>query len=146
MSRLLRGIVAACLAVPAAVAWPGPSAAQQVDDGRGVPFLTLRNRTGATTPDAFYGDERSDLKAGRCTIRELDLDVFAPMVEAVAGALDDGSVEDLADTLRVSSRHLSRLFRQHLGAPPVAVAQTRRLLFAKKLINETSLGEEGIAS
>ena len=87
LSRLLRGIVAACLAVPAAVAWPGPSAAQQVDDGRGVPFLTLRNRTGATTPDAFYGDERSDLKAGRCTIRELDLDVFAPMVEAVPSYL-----------------------------------------------------------
>ena len=56
------------------------------------------------------------------------------------GALDgDGTVEDLADRLGVGARHLSRLFRRHLGAPPRAVAGTRRLLFAKKLINETDL-------
>ena len=56
------------------------------------------------------------------------------------GALDgDGTVEDLAGRLGVGSRHLSRLFRKHLGAPPRAVAATRRLLFAKKLINETDL-------
>ena len=36
-------------------------------------------------------------------------------------------------------RHLRRLFLEHLGAPPVAVAQTRRLHFAKKLIDETDL-------
>ncbi len=56
------------------------------------------------------------------------------------GALDgDGTVEDLAERLGVGSRHLSRLFRKHLGASPRAVAGTRRLLFAKKLINETDL-------
>ncbi len=56
------------------------------------------------------------------------------------GALDgDGTVEQLADRLGVGPRHLSRLFRKHLGASPRAVAGTRRLLFAKKLINETDL-------
>jgi AraC family transcriptional regulator of adaptative response / DNA-3-methyladenine glycosylase II len=62
-----------------------------------------------------------------------------------AGALDDGSVDALAARLDVTPRHLSRLFREHLGAPPVAIAQTRRLLFAKKLINETDLSMADIA-
>ena len=53
--------------------------------------------------------------------------------------LDNSGVEKLAERLGVGSRHLRRLFLEHLGAPPVAVAQTRRLHFAKKLIDETSL-------
>lgn len=53
--------------------------------------------------------------------------------------MDDGGVEVLADRLGVGSRHLRRLFLRHLGATPIAVAQTRRLHFAKKLIDETSL-------
>jgi AraC family transcriptional regulator of adaptative response / DNA-3-methyladenine glycosylase II len=54
--------------------------------------------------------------------------------------LDDGGVEVL-----VGSRHLRRLFLQHLGATPLAVANTRRLHFAKKLIDETSLPMSQIA-
>jgi AraC family transcriptional regulator of adaptative response / DNA-3-methyladenine glycosylase II len=53
--------------------------------------------------------------------------------------LADGGVEVLAERLGVGSRHLRRLFLQHLGATPSAVAHTRRLHFAKKLIDETSL-------
>ena len=53
--------------------------------------------------------------------------------------LEDGGVELLAERLGVGSRHLRRLFLQHLGATPIAVAQTRRLHFAKKLIDETTL-------
>lgn len=55
------------------------------------------------------------------------------------GALDDGRVEALAARLGVGERHLRRLFIKHLGAPPQAVAQTRRILFARKLIDETKL-------
>lgn len=55
------------------------------------------------------------------------------------GALDENSVEALAERLGVTPRHLHRLFVKHLGAPPLAVAQTRRLHFAKKLIDETNL-------
>ncbi len=55
------------------------------------------------------------------------------------GAMDDGSVEDLAARLGVGDRHLRRLFDEHLGASPVAVAQTRRLHFAKKLMDETAM-------
>src|ERR1700692_2302124 len=53
--------------------------------------------------------------------------------------LEDGGVEVLAERLGVGSRHLRRLFLKHLGAAPIAVAQTRRLHFAKKLIDETRL-------
>jgi AraC family transcriptional regulator of adaptative response / DNA-3-methyladenine glycosylase II len=55
------------------------------------------------------------------------------------GALDDADVAGLAERLGVGERQLRRLFRQHLGASPVAVAQTRRVLLAKQLIHETRL-------
>jgi AraC family transcriptional regulator of adaptative response / DNA-3-methyladenine glycosylase II len=55
------------------------------------------------------------------------------------GALDENSMERLAEQLGVGPRHLRRLFVRYLGAPPSAVANTRRLLFAKKLIDETDL-------
>jgi AraC family transcriptional regulator of adaptative response / DNA-3-methyladenine glycosylase II len=57
------------------------------------------------------------------------------------GALDNGeaSVEGLAERLGVGGRHLRRLFELHLGASPVSVAQTRRVLFAKQLIHETRM-------
>ena len=61
------------------------------------------------------------------------------------GALDMGSVDELADRLGVGERHLRRLFSEHLGASPLAVAQTQRLLFAKKLIDETRLPMSEIA-
>src|SRR5690606_11934217 len=56
-----------------------------------------------------------------------------------AGVLDEGDVDALAARLGVGDRHLRRLFRQHLGAAPVSVAQTRRVLLAKALIHQTDL-------
>ena len=55
------------------------------------------------------------------------------------GALDREGVEALADRLGVTARHLRRLFVQHLGATPIEVALTRRVHFAKKLLDETRL-------
>src|SRR5262249_29320529 len=55
------------------------------------------------------------------------------------GALDEASVDDFAGRLGVGERQLRRLFRRHLGASPIAVAQTRRVLLAKQLIHETHL-------
>jgi AraC family transcriptional regulator of adaptative response / DNA-3-methyladenine glycosylase II len=54
-------------------------------------------------------------------------------------APEEGGMEKLAERLGVGSRHLRRLFLKHLGATPNAIAQTRRVHFAKKLIDETSL-------
>ena len=53
--------------------------------------------------------------------------------------LDDHSLGELAEQLAAAPRQLTRLFQDHLGASPVSVAQTRRLHFAKKLIDETRL-------
>ena len=63
------------------------------------------------------------------------------------GALDgdDASVDDLAERLGVGGRQLRRLFQQHLGASPISVAQTRRVLFAKQLIHDTRLPMAEIA-
>jgi AraC family transcriptional regulator of adaptative response / DNA-3-methyladenine glycosylase II len=55
------------------------------------------------------------------------------------GALDEASVDDLAAGLGIGPRHLHRLFLQHVGASPVTVAQTRRLHFAKRLLDDTTL-------
>jgi len=61
------------------------------------------------------------------------------------GALDTGSVDDLADRLGVSSRHLSRLFAKHIGASPIQTAQTHRIGRAKKLLDTTTLSITDIA-
>lgn len=55
------------------------------------------------------------------------------------GGLDEGDVEELAGHVGLGARHLRRLFVQHLGASPVRVAQTRRIHFARSLIEETEL-------
>jgi AraC family transcriptional regulator of adaptative response / DNA-3-methyladenine glycosylase II len=62
--------------------------------------------------------------------------------------MEDAGVDELASRLGIGARHLRRLFIQHLGATPSAVANTRRLHFAKKLIDETTLpmGEIALAA
>ncbi|MBT4520733.1 MAG: DNA-3-methyladenine glycosylase 2 family protein [Halieaceae bacterium] len=55
------------------------------------------------------------------------------------GALNEGSVEHLAERLGVGERYLRKLFAREVGVSPLAVAQNQRLLFAKKLLLETAL-------
>ena len=62
-----------------------------------------------------------------------------------AGELDRGDVDTLAEKLGVGERQLRRLFKQHLGASPIAVAQTRRILLAKQLIHQTRLSMTDVA-
>lgn len=61
------------------------------------------------------------------------------------GVMDGHNLPALASRLHVGPRQLRRLFVQHLGASPIAVAQNRRILFAKKLITETTLPMTEIA-
>jgi AraC family transcriptional regulator of adaptative response / DNA-3-methyladenine glycosylase II len=69
------------------------------------------------------------------------------MARIAEGALDgpNASVERLAASLGVGERQLRRLFDQHVGASPLAVAQTRRVLFAKQLLHETRLPMASVA-
>jgi AraC family transcriptional regulator, regulatory protein of adaptative response / DNA-3-methyladenine glycosylase II len=73
--------------------------------------------------------------------------VSRAMARIAEGALDGpgASVERLAETLGVGERQLRRLFDQHIGASPLAVAQTRRVLFAKQLLHDTRLPMASVA-
>ena len=62
-----------------------------------------------------------------------------------AGALNDGDIERLAGEVGLSSRQLRRVLVQQFGVTPVELAQTQRLLFAKKLLQETAMPMTGIA-
>ena len=61
------------------------------------------------------------------------------------GALQDGSISDLAARLGVSDRYLRQLFSDKLGTSPKRYAIYQQCLFAKKLLHETSLPVTDIA-
>ena len=52
---------------------------------------------------------------------------------------------DLAASLGVGERHLRRLFVEHLGATPIAVAQSQRAHLAKMLVDDTAMPVTQIA-
>lgn len=80
---------------------------------------------------------------GRGTARS----VARALALIAGGALDgDASVEQLAQRLGLGERQLRRLFAQHLGASPLAVAQSRRVLLAKQLLHETRMSMTAIAA
>jgi AraC family transcriptional regulator of adaptative response / DNA-3-methyladenine glycosylase II len=62
-----------------------------------------------------------------------------------AGALNGRGVPELARELGVSERHLRRALEREIGVSPVELAQTCRLLLAKRLLAETSLPVTRIA-
>src|SRR5665213_499171 len=68
---------------------------------------------------------------------------------AIAGieehALSSAGVGDLAASLGVSDRHLRRVTEAELGVSPIELAQTQRLLMAKRLLSETRLSQTEIA-
>src|ERR1700733_14362158 len=68
---------------------------------------------------------------------------------AIAGieehAVSNARVGDLAASLGVSARHLRRVTEAELGVSPVELAQTQKLLLAKRLLSETSLKLTDIA-
>jgi AraC family transcriptional regulator of adaptative response / DNA-3-methyladenine glycosylase II len=55
------------------------------------------------------------------------------------GALDNGGVDELAERVGIGSRQLRRLFIEHLGVPPIKIATTHRLHFARNLIEQTDM-------
>src|SRR5215468_10448087 len=82
---------------------------------------------------------RPELAPGNASI-----DATARLAHAAAGLVDDGllnegGVEQLAQRLGVTDRHLRRVFQSELGVSPVEYAQTHRLLLAKRLLTDTPL-------
>jgi len=110
---------------------------------------------------SFYSSAAAAQEAGfrpclRCRPESSpDLAVWAGTSNTVSRALaliadgaldgDNGDVERLAVRLGIGDRHLRRLFEQHLGASPIAVAQARRVHFARQLLDETHIGMADVA-
>ncbi len=61
------------------------------------------------------------------------------------GALDRDTLEGLATSCGMGERHLRRLFTQHLGKSPNAIAQEMRITRAKSLLLKTKTSIEAIA-
>ena len=61
------------------------------------------------------------------------------------GALESGSIEDLAGRLGIGARHLRRIFKEHTGVTPQEHSKARRLLRARQLIVDSNLSMTEIA-
>ncbi len=71
---------------------------------------------------------------------------IASAVRLIAeGFLDSATTDQLADRIGYSTRHLVRLFQQHIGATPDFVARSRRAHLARRLLDESDLSISQIA-
>jgi AraC family transcriptional regulator, regulatory protein of adaptative response / DNA-3-methyladenine glycosylase II len=79
---------------------------------------------------------RPELAPGRSSVDAVSRHVAAAVTRIEEGALNEGSVDTLAEELGVTARHLRRAFDTELGISPVELAQSRRLAFAKALLQD----------
>ena len=82
---------------------------------------------------------RPELAPGNADVDAVDALVAMAARRIAEGALNHGSVEDLAAELGVSARHLRRTTEARLGVSPIELAQSRRLALAKQLLQDTAL-------
>lgn len=61
------------------------------------------------------------------------------------GALSEFGVDELALEMGISGRHLRRVIESEFGVSPIQLAQTQRLLLAKRLLTDTNLPVTEIA-
>jgi AraC family transcriptional regulator of adaptative response / DNA-3-methyladenine glycosylase II len=61
------------------------------------------------------------------------------------GALNTGTLAQLAERLGIGERYLRKLFQRELGVSPRAIALNQRLLFSRKLLAETGMTVTDIA-
>src|ERR671933_1948360 len=88
---------------------------------------------------------RPELAPGRALIDAVPRLARVAAHRIGAGALNGRGVTQLARELGVSDRHLRRVLERELGVSPVELAQTHRLLLAKRLLADTSLPVTRIA-
>ncbi len=79
------------------------------------------------------------------SVDAIDALVAATTQRIHEGALNAGSIDDLAAELGVTARHLRRATEARLGVSPIELAQTRRLALAKQLLQDTALSVTAIA-
>ena len=82
---------------------------------------------------------RPELAPGRAALDAVSQLAHEATQRIAAGALNGRNVATLARDLGVSERHLRRALEREVGASPHELAQTHRLLLAKRLIVDTDL-------
>jgi AraC family transcriptional regulator of adaptative response / DNA-3-methyladenine glycosylase II len=82
---------------------------------------------------------RPELAPGLAAVDAVPRLAQAAALRIAAGALNERGVDALAAELGVSARQLRRALERELGVSPVELAQTHRLLLAKRLLTDTSL-------
>jgi AraC family transcriptional regulator of adaptative response / DNA-3-methyladenine glycosylase II len=82
---------------------------------------------------------RPELAPGQAVIDSVPRLAQVAVRRIAAGALNGRGVPELARDLGVSARHLRRALEREVGASPVELAQTHRLLLAKQLLADTAL-------
>jgi AraC family transcriptional regulator, regulatory protein of adaptative response / DNA-3-methyladenine glycosylase II len=83
---------------------------------------------------------RPELAPGQAPVDAVGRTARLAAARIEAGALNGaGGLETLAKEFGLSSRQLRRVVRKELGASPVELAQTARLLLAKRLLAESHL-------
>lgn len=82
---------------------------------------------------------RPELAPGHARVDSVPRLVRSAVARIEAACLNEGSVEELAAGLGVSSRHLRRAMEAELGVGPLELAQTRRLAMAKQLLHDSTL-------
>jgi AraC family transcriptional regulator, regulatory protein of adaptative response / DNA-3-methyladenine glycosylase II len=88
---------------------------------------------------------RPELAPGRALCDAVSRLAAAAAHRIAAGDLNGRSVAALASDLCVSERHLRRALERELGVSPLQLAQTHRLLLAKRLLADTDLSISRIA-
>ena len=88
---------------------------------------------------------RPELAPGRAIIDAVPRLANVAAHRIAAGALNGRSVRDLAHDMGVSERHLRRALEREVGVSPLELAQTHRLLLAKRLLADTSLSVTRVA-
>lgn len=82
---------------------------------------------------------RPELAPGRALVDAVPRLATVAAHRIAAGALNGRGVAQLASDLGVSERHLRRVLERELGVSPLELAQTHRLLLAKRLLADTDL-------
>ena len=88
---------------------------------------------------------RPELAPGNASV-----DATQRLAQAAASLIEDGmaagnGLTHVAAQLKVTDRHLRRVFEAQFGVAPVAFAQTQRLLLAKRLLTDTTMPATEIA-
>ncbi|MGE0126980.1 MAG: DNA-3-methyladenine glycosylase 2 [Blastocatellales bacterium] len=82
---------------------------------------------------------RPELAPGNAIIDSANRIASSAARRIEAGALNEAGIDELAAEFGVTSRQLRRVIKSELGVTPIELAQTQRLLLAKRLLTDSAL-------